>query len=231
MLSAMESGKRAQSSSNLLGPSSCGALSPPIDNPPLRAQSTLNLSCRNRTLSWSPARQDTSSVRSSLPWARTAPGEGGSRRNSSIDGSVAKAKMVWERQSEGHTSKKGSHSFRQQPTAKKESQTTPTQGMDRKNESELKTSTFSSQNGIVLRNKSSMQNLGDTDRMSNKRCGFVMVSESDDCPQQPESQSRDKKEQSSTQAFEPKSPEVNVSLLLLPHYHLPCRRLSLFPAN
>ena len=105
----MNISQRAQSSSNLLSSQCNGGttLSPPFANQAtLRTRSTINLSnsissSRNRALSWSPVRLDAPVKVSHMPWVRQDKNnsESSSRRNSSIDGSVAKAKMVWEKAS------------------------------------------------------------------------------------------------------------------------------------
>ncbi|XP_018022892.1 uncharacterized protein LOC108678906, partial [Hyalella azteca] len=97
----MDVNQRAFSSSNLTMHSQ-GILSPPwACPPPIRAHSTMNLSGpqssnRNRALSWSPVRFDSPVKTSCLPWVRKDTIEAPLKKKTSIDGSVLKAKLVWE---------------------------------------------------------------------------------------------------------------------------------------
>ncbi|KAF2350397.1 hypothetical protein FHG87_018847 [Trinorchestia longiramus] len=130
----MDVKQRAFSSSNLSTPF-YGILSPPWgSSPPVRARSTVNLSgppcnSRNRALSWSPIRFESPSKVSCLPWARREGPDAPLKKTSSIDGSVLKAKEVWEQKTttnscsrellatEKELPKKPSVSFRHQKTA------------------------------------------------------------------------------------------------------------------
>lgn len=106
----MDIKQRAFSSINLNSAGSQGVLNPPwAGGGPVRARSTTSLvgpqnNPRNRALSWSPVRFDAPAKVSCLPWARRDAQDVAPKKNS-IDGSVLKARQVWEEKAVANVSK------------------------------------------------------------------------------------------------------------------------------